>query len=321
MKQSRGRWTCGMAVGALALSIIPVYAQTDTMGTTGTMGADTTMMSSQPTLVTGRVVRYYVDRSGYVTAMDIETASGVQMVRFQPDIGQRLYTTYPVGGTASVYAVGSPYMGTTRWDVVSLGTMAPTSATMLMPYMASDIDLLEGEPYILGGQEEVMIRGKLRNLIVKNNGEVLGLVLDGVKMGDLRTGPDNGMETTGQVLVRVPRELRHVAPGYTGTDRVTPLFRGAEVEVVGFAEAPRFGALSSYSNRLAARTIVVNRRDVGALGFPMMEPRRNSLFNWDIGGTTMTTEEANASQWGYTTYSPMGTMTTGTTTTSGTTGQ
>lgn len=324
---------CSIAVGALALSMMPASAQdTGTTGTTGTMGTmgtgtDTTMMSSQPSLVTGRVVRYYVDRSGYVTAMDIETASGVQMVRFQPDIGQRLYTTYPVGGTASVYAVGSPYMGNTRWDVVSLGTTAPTSSTMLMPYTASDIDLLEGEPFILAGQREVMIRGKLRNLVVKDSGEVIGLILDGVNSADLTptvldTGLTAGaMSDASRVLVRVPRELRHAGPGHTGTERVTPLFRGAEVEVVGFPEAPRFGALSSFANRVAARTIVVNRRDVGSLGFPMMAARRNSLFNWDIGGNTMTAEEANAAQWGYTTYSPTGTMTTGTTTTTGTTGQ
>jgi hypothetical protein len=34
------------------------------------------------------------DRSGYVTAMDVQTADGVQFVRFSPGMGSRLYTTY-----------------------------------------------------------------------------------------------------------------------------------------------------------------------------------------------------------------------------------
>jgi hypothetical protein len=123
------------------------------------------------------------------------------------------------------------------------------------------------------------------------------------------TGTMMGMEPRG-ILVRVPREFRHIAPGYAGTERVTPLFKGAVVEVTGYPEAPRFGVLDIYNQRIAANALVVNGRAVGALGIPMMAPEATrALFGGvDIGGTGRTSEEMRAAGMGYTVYGTSSTM-------------
>jgi len=357
-----GHLACAVAMGLIGMS--SAQAQTDgTMsgGTMmgGTMGGDSNMMmSSQPTLVTGTVLRYYVDRSGYVTAMDVQTAEGVQFVRFSPGMGSRLYTTYPVGGTASVYVAGSP---TTRWDVVGMGATAPAPGTMMQAYTLTDADLLDSEPYIMAGARQTTVTGTLTDLIVNKQGEVVGMVLDGARMkgmnkkmrkmqaasaanagtamstdgttmtsstttsgnttttvtdtttvmttGDTTmTAGDMSMNMMGMgsggVLVRVPREFRHISPGHAGTDRVTPLFRGATVEVTGYPELTRFGALDIYRQRIAANALVVNSRAVGAIGVPMMSPKMTrALFNnVDIGGSGRSAEEMRAAGMGYTVY-------------------
>lgn len=291
---------CAVAAGLLAVA--PVANAQDTMGgttttmsgstttTTTTTGGDmgmsggmTSSMSMQAMPVSGSVVRYYVDRSGYVTAMDLQTTDGVQFVRFSPSMGQRLYTAFPPGSAnATVYVVGSP---TTRWDAV--GLTAPAPGTMSSPYMVSDAQLLESEPYILPGAQMVTVTGQLQNLIVSNTGEVVGMVLDN------------------NTLVRVPREVRHHAPGHAGTERVSALFKGADISVTGYPEAPMYGVLSRYPQRIIGSAISVNGKNVGAIGVPMMNPRSNSsLLNVDIGGTQQTAEETRASGMGYTTYTP-----------------
>ncbi len=335
-----GHLACAAAMGLIAVAP-GAQAQTE-MSTTTT---STSMSMSQPTLVTGTVLRYYVDRSGYVTAMDVQTAEGVQFVRFSPGMGTRLYNTYPVGGTASVYVTGSP---ASRWDVVSVGATAPAPGGMMMPYTVTDAELLDAEPYIMAGAKMVTVSGKLRNLIVNDRGEIVGLVLggggggrergmmetaamsgDGTTMtssstasGDTMTttttttttnvagtGTMMGMEPRG-ILVRVPREFRHIAPGYAGTERVTPLFKGAVVEVTGYPEAPRYGVLDIYNQRIAANALVVNGRAVGAIGIPMMSAKASrALFGGvDIGGTGRTSEEMRAAGMGYTVYGTSNTM-------------
>jgi hypothetical protein len=273
-KKMMGRLACGVAMGVMAISPMAASAQD--------MSSSTSM--SAPVQVTGTVLRYYVDRSGYVTAMDIQTANGVEIVRFSPGMGQRLYSTYPVGGQASVYVVGN---AGSRWDVVGMGTTAPTN---MMPSMISDVDLLEAAPYIVTGSKMVTVNGKLTNLILNEMGDVVGIVLDN------------------STLVRTPLEARNIAPGHAGTDRVTALFKGADVEVTGYDEAPRYGTLSQFGRRIAANSLVVNGRAVGSIGLPRMNPETTrSLFNnVNIGGAEMTPEEVRAMGAGYTIYSPSG---------------
>jgi len=312
-KLKSGRLAYGMAVGALALTPLVAQAQ-DTTTTTGSMTSSTTMSSSgtmmQPTALTGTVLRYYVDRSGFVSAADIQTANGVQMVRFAPSMAQRLYSTYPVGGQVSLFTTGGNY-------VVGMGETMP-AAGFMSPYMVSDIDLLKAEPYIMAGTRMAQFTGKLRRVVTDESGEVLGMVLDGVELknavatptsaGDSAANAMGGM--TGMVLVRVPREMRHTnTMGQVGGSmRVAPLFPGSIVEVVGYPEAPRFGVLSPFGHRVSASALVLNGRAVGALGIPKMSMKTTStLINANIG-SNMSAEEKSAMGMGYSTYDPSGNM-------------
>jgi len=333
-KLKAGRLVCSMAAGALALAPLAVQAQDTTGAMTGTMSSSTTMSSGtmmQPTLVTGTVLRYYVDRSGYVTAADVQTANGVQFVRFSPSMAQRVYSTYPVGGQMSAYVTGSPNnMGGTSWYVVGLGETMP-AAGFSSAYMVNDVDLLRAEPYIMVGTKMAQFKGKLRSVVTDDNGEVLGMVLSGVKLANAMPMPasDSGAamtggmmsggmmsggmmgDMTGNVLVRIPRELRHTnTPSQVaGSMRVAQLFPGSEVEVVGYPEAPRYGVLSPYGQRVAASAIVLNGREVGAMGVPrmMMKGGGSTLINANIGPSA-TNEERAAAGMGYSVYNQSGTM-------------
>lgn len=312
---------CGVAMSLLALA--PVVANAQDMGTKGADGAgmSTGMMgdsSMTPMMVTGTVLRYYSDRSGYVTAMDVQTADGIKFVRFSPGMGQRLYSTYPVGGTATVYVAQSS--GMMSPSVVGVGETMPSPGMMSMSNVPSDVDVLDSEPYIVSGAKLVKVRGSLRDIITNDQGEVVGLVIKDSSMKD--TMKASGMMDastgtamaspmmSGMTLVRVPREFRQIAPGYAGTERVAPLFRGADVEVTGYPEAPRYGVLSTFGNRIAARALVVNSRAVGAVGIQrMMMSKNSSLFrNVNIGGAGRSAEEMKASGMGYSTYGMNGSM-------------
>ncbi len=330
-KKTFGRLLGCCAVGAMALApVTGAHAQDGSMAGS-MMGANSSMTPMQ---VTGTVLRYYVDRAGYVTAMDVQTSDGPKMVRFAPGMGQRLYSTYPVGGQAAVWVTGSEMMGMTRYDVVGMGDAMPAGG-MMQPMMAANaVYLLNAEPWLMANVGQVQFTGKLKETVIGETGEVLGLVLDSVKLkntmgaaikktameGGSTMMSDNAMPmdsakmnsdmmssmSQGTVLVRVPRASRHVNPGGIGTRRVTPLFKGAIVEVVGYPEAPMYGTVSSYAQRIAANTLVVNGHAVGAVGIPEFDRERTrSLLNINIGGSD---EEKSANKMGYSTYDPNNTM-------------
>jgi hypothetical protein len=266
--------TLGLAAGVVALCGVnmPVQAQ------------DSTTMSSTstaPTPVTGSVVRYYVDRAGYVTAVDIQTASGVSMVRFSPSMAQRLTSMYPVGSTATVYA--SQWNGS--WYLVGTGPTMPAPTAMYEPYTITALDVLKSEPYTIIGAKESVISGDLTGYVADKSGEVLAIVLDHNK------------------LIRVPKESRQGNPAGI-PEGVTPLFKGAKVEATVLPEAPRYGAVSPFESRWIGSAIAVNGQTLGAKGFGKVKRAKNdTLFNWNIGifgGSSP--EEVQANNWGYTTY-------------------
>lgn len=325
---------CGVALSVLALAPLASKADTMAMGDSTVSSTTTSSMStnsmSSPMMVTGSVVRYYTDRTGYVTAMDLQTADGVKFVRFSPSMGQRLYTNAPIGGTATVYV--------SNGNLLSIGEKMPTSMMSLPP---TDLEILEAVPYITVGAKLKKIRGRLKGIVTSDSGEVVGLI---VKNGEMAMMGDNAsmmspditatsgsmmpvssmtpMMMAGTTLVRIPCEFRSLAPGYNGTEYVTPLFLGSDVEVVGYPEAPRYGAMSIYENRIAANAIIVNGRSVGALGFQklMLSKKERAMMSgmsmMETSGGTMSADEMSASRMGYT---PYGTMTTTTTTTTDTT--
>jgi len=296
---------------------------TTTMDTTTTTSATTSMpMSMEPMMATGTVLRYYTDRTGYVTAADVQTADGVRMVRFSPGMAQRIYSTYPVGGQFSGTLQPSMSMGSARYDVVSLGDTMP-AAGMMKPDMTSDVEVLKSEPYIQAGSKMIQFRGKLSSIITDDMGEVLALGLTGVNLPSAAstTGTADAsmmadasaaaISTTGteatpqsEVLVRVPRELRHNSGAqYAGSDRVAPLFKGSDVEVVGYAESPRYGVVSSYGERVAASALVLNGRAIGAIGLPRVKmDRKGTLLGAIKGDSAPSAEETAAMRQGYSTY-------------------
>jgi hypothetical protein len=210
------------------------------------------------------------------------------MVHFAPNMGQRLYSTYPSGGQIAVW-VTPAMMGSGHWNAVGVGTARPS---MFMPaYTVTDVDLLESEPYIVAGSKLTEVSGRLTHIVVNHNGEVLALVLD-----------DN-------TIVRVPRDLRHIASGYAGSERRSAPFKSAKVRATGYYEAPMYGVLSPFVTRLAANAISIDGRNVGVLGMPMMsKDQQKTLLKTDIGGSTMSNEEMAAMGMGYTTYNPGGAM-------------
>lgn len=274
----------GIALGLLAFA--PLAANADGMMTKGADSAGMMSATSMPApmAVSGTVLRYYTDAAGYVTAMDVQTADGVKFARFSPSMGQRLYTTYPVGGAASVYVMsGSGMMAP---EVVSVGDMMPTPGQMMLAPTPSAIDTLNSAPYIVSGSKLMKFSGTLQRIVTNETGEVVGLVVKGYN--------DKGM-----ALVRVAPEFRQIAPGSAGTSRITPLFKGADVKVTGYEEAPRYGVLSMFNNRIAARAIVVNGRSVGALGLQSLAVSSKGMKTMD---GKMSPEEMSAYKSGYSTY-------------------
>ncbi len=301
---------CGVALSVLALA--PLTAKADTMMSDSSMSTSmsTTSMDMAPMTATGTVVRYYSDGAGYVSAMDLQTAEGVKFVRFSPGMAQRLATSAPVGGTATVYISGA-----TNPEVIGTGTTPPK---MKMMPLASEVENLDSVPYITLGAKPVKVRGTLKGIVTNRDGEVVGLILSSGKSMEMnksmameKMDMSKGMMMAGSTLVRITRDFRSLAPGYAGNERVTPLFKGSDVEVMGYPEAPRYGVLSTFENRIFASAIVVNGQSVGALGIQRLmlnsRERNRGMMN-SMGmtrmssGGTMNAEQMNASGMGYMTY-------------------
>ncbi|HEX8465431.1 MAG TPA: hypothetical protein VF627_12515 [Abditibacterium sp.] len=301
----------GLAVGAISLCSLSAQAQTSTtpmtdpmpaMGTTPAAGMDASMMTPMP--VSGTVLRYYVDRSGFVTAMDVQTADGIRMVRFSPSLAQTLTSTFPVGSTASVYVTSSMAGGMTRYDLAGMGSTMPAPTSMMMPAMVSDLDILRAQPFTTIGAKSMMYSGRLTGFISDpKTGEVLAIVLDD------------------KTLLRIPAENR-LLQASTSPEGVTGLFAGGDVVAYGVPEAPRYGAVSPYAERVIATGISINGRPLGPFGFGRVPTgKRSTLLGLNIPffggkspddatamGNASTPEEVSAMSQGYSPYMAPGTM-------------
>lgn len=242
------------------------------------------MPSMAPMMVTGTVVRYYVDRAGYVSAMDVQTADGVKMVRFSPSMAQKVTGMFPVGSTATVSAMPS-MMGTmTRYDLAGVGEMMPAPGAM-MPVVVSELDVLKAQPYVMIGTKAKAYNGKLTGYIAEpNSGEVLAIILDD------------------KTLVRVPVQNR-LPQASMSPEGVTGLLKGADVLVSGIEEAPRYGVVSPYETRVAATGITIGGQTLGPFGFGKVVPskKNSTLFGFDLN-LGDGPEEVAANEQGYATY-------------------
>lgn len=273
--------------------------QNGTMMQGGTTMDGGMMQNMTPTAVTGTVLRYYVDMAGFVTAMDVQTADGVRMVRFSPSSAQMLVQDYKVGSTINAYVTSSMMNGMTSYSLAGVGTEMPRPSAMMsmMPMTVSDIDVLRAQPYVMLGARNTSVSGRLSGYVSDpDSGEILAIVITSGS-GDMK------MKT----LVRVPRENRLMGSAM-GVEGVTPLTKGARVVAFGMEEAPRFGMVSPYAKRLIASTISVDGQSLGRLGFgSMMSSKKNKTllgFDLNLGGTVAGTsaEEMQASNMGYSTY-------------------
>lgn len=280
----------GMAVGAVALSPLAAVAQGN-VTTTTTTRTTVTSIDQEPMQVNGTVHGYWLDRSGYVTAMSVDTPSGQEIIRFSPSQARRLYTDYPSGSAITLWA--TPGTGKYKyWNARGIGADRPS--VWYPVNTTSDFDWLASTPYITADATETTVSGKLRGVIIDDRGDVLALALDSGE---------------GQTLVRVPAELRQMARGYIGTDRVSPLIKGSNVKVRGVAEAPRWGVLTPFSSRIAADTIAINGKSAGAIGIQMLPAQeRNALLGWNIGGLNRGDSmiDVQAGRLGYGPYQPAG---------------
>lgn len=277
--------TLGLAAGFLALATMGANAQTmdNSMDSKGAM-MDSSMPAMAPMMVTGTVVRYYIDRAGYVSAMDVQTADGVKMVSFTPSMAQKLTGMYPVGSQATV-SVTSAMMGNmTKYSLAGVGSDMPAPGMMMMPQTATELDVLRAQPYVMIGAKPMLYNGKLTGYIADpKKGDVLALILDD------------------KTLVRVPMQNR-LPQASMSPEGVTNLVKGAAVTVSGVEEAPRYGVMSPYATRVVASSISLGGKTLGAFGFgKVMSGKKSTLFGFDIP-LGSGPEEVMANEQGYATY-------------------
>ncbi|RYX82588.1 hypothetical protein EON83_18630 [bacterium] len=273
----------GLVAGALALSTGATSAQAQT--------STTMTATATPMPVSGTVLRYYVDRAGFVSAMDVQATDGVKMVRFSPSMAQRLTGTYPVGSQIAAYVTSSGMGTMTSYDLAGMGTDMPAPGMMMSPMSVTDLDVLRSWPYIMIGSKSMRTLGKLTGYVPDpTTGEVLAIILD---------------NTT---LVRVPvnNRLPQTSPAPEG---VIPMFKNSDVVAYGYEEAPRYGAVSPYSKRIVATGISVAGRTLGPFGFGKVMPtNKGTLLGFNLnffGGAAP--REVQAADSGYSTYMAPGT--------------
>ncbi len=287
-----GCLTLGVALGVAAIAQMPQTAQ----------AADAPAMMAkpamaQPMLVTGKVNNYWTDASGYVTGVDLQTANGPAVVHFVPGMGTMLSQTYPIGSTADLWVQGSMMDGTQHWDLVGVGSKMP-AAGFWPVWEMNGLDIAEDWPQIVNGAERVTVEGKLKRVAVDKKGKVIGLIVDTKKIskgsaqvkmklfsGDLTRGETIWESTTGGApnwtLIRVGPE---VGNNQTVSDdsRVTNIVLNDEIIATGYMEAPRYGAVSPYGQRLIASGIIVNSASVGPLGFPKMRASEPTILGLNL---------------------------------------
>ena len=284
--------TIGTAMTAMAVAGATGAQAMDDMN--GTMMNDGAMMNStmtsptmMPMLVSGTVQNYYVDRAGYVSAMDVMTADGVKMVRFAPSMAQRVTALYPVGSSASVYVTSGMMGNMATYDLAGTGPDMPTPTSMMMPSNINSVDVLKSTPYITMGAEVKEYRGMLTGYVSDPaNGEVLGIILDN------------------KTLVRVPAQNRLVQAS-TSPSGITPLFQNAYVVARGYKEVPLYGVVSPFEDRIAATGISVNGESLGPLGFGKVMSSRKPLLGFNVnflGGKAPKDMSMSANSMGYMPY-------------------
>lgn len=226
------------------------------------------MGEANPVQISGTVEKYYTDRSGLVTALDLSnTAGNVQKVRFAPSWARRLLDNNPVGSTLDAWVVAGHDDGMDVSDLVSIGIDRPDR--FLTDDFHTGTERLNSRAWVWRDAAYESVTGGLRKIIVSEKGEVLALVLD------------DG------TLVRVPRTVKNQEQGAHGSAGVAELFRGAEVTAWGPQVWGARGDVSIYGQRIASDGLSINGKTVSAIGIQdfnaYSSPLLGSAFSIIVG--------------------------------------
>jgi len=244
-KQNRKNQWKTMLAGAVAAACIAVpFATTSHADNMKAMDNQSMMMSANPMQVSGTVEKYYTDRSGLVTAMDLSTSTmGVQKVRFAPSWASRLWQENPVGSTLNGWVVKSD---DGMCNLVAIGADRPDR--FLTNDFHTGAERLKSTAWIWKDSATETVTGELNKVIVNSDGEVLAL--------ELKDG----------TLVRVPTTVKNQEQGARGTKHVAQLFKGAAVTAWGPQVWNARGDVSIYGQRIAATGLSINGKTVSAIG-------------------------------------------------------
>jgi hypothetical protein len=200
----------------------------------------------EPVQVTGIVQRFYADRSGLVTALELQTPGETAWVHFSPHLAQELLRDSPIGATASLWLMphSQPLNnvdGNSRWNLVGIVKTPPQNA--LTPPARKDLELLESATPATDAPQSTL-QGRVTNVVTNSDGAVQALILDG------------------NTLVSIPATMR-------GTAASKVLWaREMTVSLTAQPEAALAGALSNYTNRYIATGLSLNGQDVSNAGVP-----------------------------------------------------
>jgi hypothetical protein len=213
------------------------------------------VMSANPVQISGTVEKYYTDRSGLVTAMDLSTGTmGVQKVRFAPSWASRLWQDHPTGSTLDGWIVqGNDGI----YNLVSIGADRPNR--FLTNDFHTGTERLQSTPWIWRDSKSETVTGELNKVIISEKGEVLAL--------ELKDG----------TLVRVPRTVKNQEEGARGSKHEAQLFKGAEVTAWGPQVWNARGDISIYGQRIATTGLSINGKTVSAIGIQSFNPN-SALF-------------------------------------------
>jgi len=252
-------------LGIAALFLMPVPFVTSSG--IQTASADSRAAKSAPVSISGTVKQYFTNRAGYVSALSLETSSGIEMVHFAPSWAKRLLANSPVGNTLDGWIV-SHREGEWSWnDLVSIGK--DPAARVLKEKLPTGAEQLDDRSWIWKKGTNGKVQGKLKKIIVNGKGDVLALVLD--------TG----------ALVRVPKTVRNEELGAYGTDAIAPLFKDVEVSAWGTPEWQASGDVSIYNQHFSTTGLSINGKTVSAIGIPRLSPNQATFFGGQNGNINL----------------------------------
>jgi len=250
-------------LGLVALIAMPVTLVTPRLAQAAEkITAKTQQAATDPVQISGTVRQYFTNRAGYVTALNLETASGTEQVRFAPSWAKRLLDHHAVGEKLDGWVIPHHKKGETWNDLVSLGAERPQR--FLTDKFHSGAQKLDDGSWVWKKSKNVRITGQLDKVVINDKGDVLALVLN------------NG------ALIRVPRTVRNEELGAAGTDAIAPLFKNVDVTAWGPREWQARGDVSLYNQYLATDGISINGRPVSAIGIPRFPVNGQTLSSWNI---------------------------------------